>query len=623
MINPKISIIVPIFNPRNLDRCINSILNQTMQDIQVILINDGSKNYVKKEIEKLTNNDQRVIVVNQKNQGTSAARNKGFSLACGEYVTFVDHDDWIEKDLYEKAYLMANKYDTDIVQWGYSVTTPENSNEEYFGPKKEGLYLGDNAKLFFFVDEPCWPPVWRRLYKTSIIRNSKILFDTNLKCGGEDASFNISLLPYINRVYDLNKPLYHWCRAFTGVLYKNRTVLTLLDDLCARAERYADVLKDLRCRNYNLKKNKSYTEWAYTRVKSLQETYNSDNLDNKIFSFINLAKDVDTQINNSEYNYKLLKSTPIDVIYTYADVTDPAIMGLDQNYPKNIENEEIRYSIRSILKNIPWIRKIFIFMPNNKIKYLKDKFSDNRIVYVTDNEILGFNTSSVITKEFNLWKLKNVGCSENVIYLNDDYFIGRPLNKSDFFYIDNDIIVPYVFYRDSIVDTNYNYIKEQRDYYYSLAKGEQKHTPELYYTQLLNGHLFLADVLNKKSLRLPVDIRKTMHNAQGFNLSELEEIYYLVKNNYKYSDNCLNGLRRDDKQLTAPVFYDYYFLNKKNRKINTIDYAFIDLANVSKYRLDYSLFCVNTGNREYSEVQKKTGKKFLNLAFNNKSPYEK
>ena len=95
--------------------------------------------------------------------------------------------------------------------------------------------------------------------------------------------------------------------------------------------------------------------------------------------------------------------------------------------------EKFKYNTRSILQNIPWINKIYIIMPNKKVKYFKNPEEINeKIKYIEDKELLGFDSISSIVFEFNLWRLKKFGITRNFIYLNDDYFIGNPLKKSDF-----------------------------------------------------------------------------------------------------------------------------------------------------------------------------------------------
>ena len=113
----------------------------------------------------------------------------------------------------------------------------------------------------------------------------------------------------------------------------------------------------------------------------------------------------------------------------YIDLRDPLLKrdGLHQ-LNKDFDNEELRYSIRSILKNIPWIRKIFILMPNEKVRFLKDyKIIKDKIVYINDKDILGHDSSNSLAFQFRYWKMKKFDISENFIVMDDDCFIGHPL----------------------------------------------------------------------------------------------------------------------------------------------------------------------------------------------------
>ena len=101
----KISIIIPIYNVKEyLKRCVDSVLNQSYKNIEVILIDDGSTDGSEKICDEYAKKDKRVVVVHQKNSGVSASRNKGIELATGKYIGFVDSDDYIHKDMFEKLY---------------------------------------------------------------------------------------------------------------------------------------------------------------------------------------------------------------------------------------------------------------------------------------------------------------------------------------------------------------------------------------------------------------------------------------------------------------------------------------------------------------------------------------
>ena len=143
-----------------------------------------------------------------------------------------------------------------------------------------------------------------------------------------------------------------------------------------------------------------------------------------------------------------IRNEPIDAIIKYIDLTDKSLKreGITQIY-KDQNNEELKYSLRSIFQYIPWIRKIFILMPNEKVKFLKNIFEINeKIIYIKDKDLLGFDSANIHSFTFNLHKMKKFGISQNFIYMEDDFFIGKSLKKSDFFYYDEQEkkIVPYL-----------------------------------------------------------------------------------------------------------------------------------------------------------------------------------
>ena len=143
-----------------------------------------------------------------------------------------------------------------------------------------------------------------------------------------------------------------------------------------------------------------------------------------------------------------INKEPIDIVIKYIDLTDRNLdrSNIIQIYKDN-DNEELRYSIRSILINIPWVRKIFILMPNDKVRFFKsiDEIKD-KIIYIKDKDFLGYDTANNVAFSLNLHKMEKFGVSNNFIYMDDDYFFGEPLFKNNFFYYDEKAhkIYPYV-----------------------------------------------------------------------------------------------------------------------------------------------------------------------------------
>lgn len=120
LIFPKVSIIVPAYNvEKYLEKCISSLVKQTLQEIEIIIVNDGSTDRTKQIAEELAKHDKRIKFISQANKLQGAARNAGTNISTGEYLGFVDADDWVDLDYYEKLYLAAKKYNSDIALANY------------------------------------------------------------------------------------------------------------------------------------------------------------------------------------------------------------------------------------------------------------------------------------------------------------------------------------------------------------------------------------------------------------------------------------------------------------------------------------------------------------------------
>ncbi|MDR1826422.1 MAG: glycosyltransferase [Rickettsiales bacterium] len=120
MNDPKVSVIVPIYNAEEyLPKCLNSLVGQTLKDIEIILVDDGSPDKSGEICDSFAKNDGRIKVIHQKNQGVSTARNNGLAVAAGEYVGFVDPDDWVDLDFYQKLYGRAAETGADVIKGLY------------------------------------------------------------------------------------------------------------------------------------------------------------------------------------------------------------------------------------------------------------------------------------------------------------------------------------------------------------------------------------------------------------------------------------------------------------------------------------------------------------------------
>ena len=330
----------------------------------------------------------------------------------------------------------------------------------------------------------------------------------------------------------------------------------------------------------------------------------------KIFTEVNKENDIDNLI---------LEKEPIDIIIKYIDLSDPNLKreGIHQVNNKDNDNEELRYSIRSILKNIPWIRKIYIMMPNEKVKFFKDyDLIKDKIIYIKDKDFLGHESSNSHAFQFRFWKLKEYGISDNFIIMDDDYFIGQPLNKSDFFYVVNNTVVPAIVSTNFQIHTDKTFLREYNGIKKQLKNSREQSSNTFLYT-MYNTYFFFISYFKG-----PIIVPYFTHNAIPSNVNDLKEIYDLVYNS-TYRDPTLESIDRHIDSLQFQTSVNVYTFNKYSRKVNLINYNYIDIKDNLKGNFNFPLFCINTGNnKEYSKMDFSTAKLMMEKLFPHPTPYE-
>lgn len=222
--SPKISVIVPIYNvEKYLERCIQSILNQTLNDIEIILVNDGSPDNSSVICDAYAKKYRNIKVIHKKNQGLGYARNSGLDIASGEFVAFVDSDDTIHPDMYSHMYNMAINYGLDATYCGI-VRIPDNKTLVPFVETEENLFFqNENVQNEFLINMIGSPPYYtsdvmyqmsscRAIYSNNIIKMNNIRFLSERDILSEDIVFNIDFLTKSTKVLLMPNGYYYYWR---------------------------------------------------------------------------------------------------------------------------------------------------------------------------------------------------------------------------------------------------------------------------------------------------------------------------------------------------------------------------------------------------------------------------
>ncbi|HBG49140.1 MAG TPA: hypothetical protein DDW90_06490 [Cyanobacteria bacterium UBA9971] len=254
MIKPKVSVIIPIYNAENtLEKCLDSIINQTLSDIEIILVDDGSTDKSLEIIQKYEQQDSRIKLIHQKNNGASAARNAGLKIAEGEYISFVDSDDWIDKKMYEELIEQANAYNSPnaIRTHHYSVTKTGTFTTiafSYLNKENKKAVLTDNLKEIMKTSfhSSCYG-----LWKKSLLDKYNLFFAKDIH-NGSDILFTWQALIYSKEILLVFKPYYYYNLATPFSLTR------------AINNKFLDLIKVFKCQKDFIIEQNIYKEFEHT-----------------------------------------------------------------------------------------------------------------------------------------------------------------------------------------------------------------------------------------------------------------------------------------------------------------------------------------------------------------------
>lgn len=243
----KVSIIVPYYNVKYeyLDACMNSLQKQTYKNIEIIVVDDGSKAEYSKLLDNYAGLDG-VRVIYKKNGGVSTARNVGMANATGEWCMFVDPDDWLEEDCVESfmGFVQNSKQQPDYIiskanliqDGGVSANVNQISQSQFVSKDMvvKDIIVNHQSNL------TCVDTVWAKLYNVEFLRNNELRFDPNLR-SGEDVSFSLECTLKADNIYYLDKPTYNYrynnfseCRTCKNLDLKSTTMLASIKKILDR-----------------------------------------------------------------------------------------------------------------------------------------------------------------------------------------------------------------------------------------------------------------------------------------------------------------------------------------------------------------------------------------------------
>ncbi len=245
--NIKISIIVPVYNvAKYLPKCLDSLCAQTIREIEIIAVNDGSTDNSPSILKAYAEKDPRIVVLDKPNGGLSDARNFAFPYVHGEYMTFLDSDDFVDQEMYEKMYRKAKEKNADIVECNLHHTYSDHEDTEigeHITDKKEMIMMGRSV-------------VWNKIYRTSWLMDTGVMFPKGLIY--EDVNFYCKIVPFINSIEYVDDPFVHYVQRDDSInnyqTLKTMQILDILDDIYdfyqekGFFEEYSDALEFLYTR---------------------------------------------------------------------------------------------------------------------------------------------------------------------------------------------------------------------------------------------------------------------------------------------------------------------------------------------------------------------------------------
>ena len=271
----KVSIIIPVYNvEKYLAKCLDSIINQTLKDIEIICVNDGSTDNSLEILTDYAISDSRVIIINQKNAGLSAARNTGIDAATGEYIGFVDSDDWVDTNFYENLYNEAVNNQCDIAVAGI---IRHYKQQNIYDLKFINSQISDNLNSKFKLsDTPDCSYVWNKIYKTAKIKEHNLKFPVGKYY--EDQYFTPLAFLKSDKLITVPEVFYHYRRHSNSIVKRTKNNAQLKQQVTEAFTFMENFITQYNIDTSHCKKVKKYKILGITFLKSITKLNKKTNI---------------------------------------------------------------------------------------------------------------------------------------------------------------------------------------------------------------------------------------------------------------------------------------------------------------------------------------------------------
>ena len=579
----KTSIIIPIYNvEKYLPKCLDSLINQTLKDIEIICINDESPDSCDKILEEYALKDKRIIVLNQKNSGQGSARNRGLEIAKGKYIQFLDSDDFYEPNCCEEMYDLMEKhkdinvacFDINIIYDAYE--EKKDGDASYFKMHFRGKTKVKPSMAHQLVDVNCWNKIFRKTF----IDEYCLRFPEKLHY--EDVGFFWFWITRANYVYFYHKKLTNYVRrqgSFLGEIYE-KTSTTIFDAFKVNELIYDDLIKNNKWEEYK----DVYIRAYLLKVRWLINCFRKDNWKDRkklidlCATFLKQFDISDTKTDDyevEEFNNIIQQNYYVWNAFPNYETECPVpqypngialCFGCDRNYVPYLSvaiqsiidngSEEHHYDIIILYNNIYDFQKRFLLsMIQNKSNFSIRFF--NMDIYVRDNAIEKLYTRSDMSTAayYRLFIGKIFEKYKKIIYLDCDLIVNKDIAKLFNIDLDNHAI-------GACLDTNianYMYVKEDDKKYMSCFREYMRQNFKYYDSKkYFNSGVLLIDI-------------------DEFKKVDFTDLLELAQNNTKYyhDQNVLNVAYKDNyiilpQEWNTQAHIKYYPTYKKQLPPNII-----------------------------------------------------